>query len=98
MKLINSDNVITELRKLRSTSADKSFMSTVLKTQSIVENEPIIDAEPVVRCLDCNYSIITPHPEIHRHCVVWDDTVDAEDYCSRGRKRTEFPVQDSVKE
>jgi len=55
---------------------------------AIINNAPIVDAVPVVRCKDCQYS--RPKKSgIKLHCAWWYRSVEDEDFCSRGRRKKE---------
>jgi hypothetical protein len=54
--------------------------------QKAIDDAPTVDAEPVVRCKDCQYS--RPKKSgIKLHCAWWYRSVEDDDYCSRGKRR-----------
>ena len=65
-----------------------------------VENAPIIDAVPVVRCRECVHN----HPEFVGNETQWCElcrtTVNLDDFCSRGQRKIEtvLPKSDAKDE
>lgn len=51
----------------------------------------IINADPVIRCKDCKYKVVTEDGEWNPEDIVCDywasDGLEADDFCSRGEKR-----------
>lgn len=52
----------------------------------LVDEQPTVDAVPVVRCKDCQYS--RPKKSgIKLHCAWWYRSVYDDDFCSSGKRR-----------
>lgn len=55
------------------------------KALRIIEQAPVVDAVPVVRCKKCeNASHIFRNGEVFVYCKEWDDYVDQDGFCYRG--------------
>ena len=57
-------------------------------TEQCAEEMPTVDAVPVVRCKDCQYS--RPNKSgIKLHCAWWYRGVYDDDFCSSGKRRND---------
>lgn len=63
-----------------------------------LESLPAIDAEPVVRCRDCKFKVVTDDGEWYEQdvvCSYWaTDGLTADDYCSYGERGIYKPDED----
>lgn len=87
MRLIDADALYTLLVKM------KDFGDlTAKKAIRCVQSQPTIDAEPVTRCRDCQFSIITAwrgeeaEPE-GWGCRQWHRPTDPDGFCHKGKRR-----------
>lgn len=86
MRLIDADALLKELRKSCEYHAENSREFSLLQRDIIiVQEQPTIDAVPVIRCKDCKH-----HGEQYGNgycmkdgCYGWYD----EDYCSRAERK-----------
>ena len=69
-----------------------SFDSGVLYAMNIIDDQPTVDAVPVVRCKDCIFAHLTYDGEC-KYCDAWSGGeplyLDGDFYCSFGEKVTE---------
>lgn len=100
VRLIDANALLENMRKL----SDHHFLyggfvftgvdpNTILKAEILVENAPIVDAVPVVRCKDCK-NRGTPYSCPMRKLVMpwqgagsYEDCTDDDGYCHMGVKR-----------
>lgn len=105
MKLIDKDRCKADIEQFNRPLCDGYHMKDYVLNQIItdIENQPTVDAVPVVRCKDCKYWL--PHSqfgfdedneEYHDYCelLVPDDdyyaiTRNADDFCSRAERKEE---------
>ena len=98
MRLIDADNLTYHL-----TVNDEDKQVFYVKSEDIDE-QPTVDAVPVVRCKNCEYSDAECHKDNFRYCmrgIKGDDynetgyiyplevIVRDDDFCSRGKRREE---------
>ena len=91
MRLIEADALLKELRKSCKYHAENSRELSLLQRDIIiVQEQPTIDAVPVVRCKDCKHWY-----EKYRHgvdmsaCKRAIGYFGANDYCSRAERKEE---------
>ena len=79
MRLIDADAF------LERTSKDPLFpLVERYGLSSVIQNEPTVDAEPVIRCRDCVYcSPLFPFCTYNGRC----EPVNADDFCSMGERK-----------
>lgn len=72
-----------------------SFDSGILYAMNLIDDQPTIDAVPVVRCKDCKFAHLTYDGKC-KYCDAWSDDgsgeqlyLDGDFYCSFGEKVTE---------
>ena len=54
-----------------------------------INEQPTVDAEPIVRCKDCKYGSRDPYNNNMRPiwCISWDHYGKEMDFCSRGERK-----------
>lgn len=70
----------------------KDKVSNAYISRFEIENAPTIDAEPVVKCKDCKYSVLQELYGVLRWCCKLEDLrqfVDENHYCGYGAKMDE---------
>lgn len=84
MRLIDADRLLAEIKTL-------PIMSNWGETffPRLVQDQPTVDAEPVVRCKDCgawkrNVGIVDSP---NGHCFEHDIDTNGQDFCSYGERR-----------
>ena len=83
MRLIDSDKFILALMDASLSSVDED---TIL---DLVDSIPTVDAVPVVRCKDCEYSYDEISYLCCSHGVCVDCEVPPNFYCAYGKRRVE---------
>lgn len=83
MRLIDSDKFILALMDASLSSVDED---TIL---DLVDSIPTVDAVPVVRCKDCEYSYDEISYLCCSHGVCVDCEVPPNFYCAYGKRRAE---------
>jgi hypothetical protein len=83
MRLIDSDKFILALMDASLSSIDED---TIL---DLVDSIPTVDAAPVVRCKDCEYSYDEISYLCCSHGVCVDCEVPTNFYCAYGKRRAE---------
>ena len=91
---IDADALLKELRKSCEYHAENSREFSLLQRDIIiVQEQPTIDAVPVIRCKNCKFSILNNGvyvgSETHGTCIAMGATVDGDDYCSWAERRDE---------
>lgn len=88
MRLIDADALIDRLKK------DNPQTSKLKWAQILADNAPTIDAEPIVRCKDCDSYVECAYwfdDKDKRHechiCTAHSIEVGTDDYCSFGERR-----------
>lgn len=72
MRLIDADALPTD-----------AFLNTKMVLQTDIDNAPTIDAEPIVRCKDCEYWRNDDcKNDNHGYCPISEN-----DFCSRGVRK-----------
>lgn len=91
MRLIDADALTDELIKGMEADTDKSTQATFAKSVCMIlckaiENQPTVDAVPVVRCKDCKW-----YYRGGATCLYWDgeNGMCGDDYCSRAERKEE---------
>ena len=68
------------------------------EVKRIIKIQPEVDAEPVVRCRDCKFKVVTDDGEWYEQdvvCSYWaTDGLTADDYCSYGERGIYKPDED----
>ena len=93
MRLIDADTLIKTVEGLQD--CYNGFSDTYDKACiiGVIDEQPTIDAVPVVRCKDCEHKVTTEDGEYNPHdivCAYWDsDGLEETDFCSYGERRTD---------
>lgn len=82
-RLIDKRCAIKHLKELLKNSIMPTEWYEGAKTAiTLLQKEPTVDAEPVVRCKDCEYWVE------NEHCLAWEyNYSDADGYCYLGKRR-----------
>ena len=82
--MINTERYIPNWRPDHHGEAMRGGIRKVLR---IIEEAPVVDAVPVVRCKDCKESEECHlADENYLYCGVWDTIVHCNGYCDHGTK------------
>lgn len=90
MELIDRKSAINAVLGLKN--CYNGFSDTYDKSciVGLLEELPKVDAEPVIRCKDCKYKVVTDNGEWYELdvvCSYWEtDGLTADDYCSYGER------------
>lgn len=100
MRIIDADELTEELSSLTTTITGlragkgvlREFMTEYRKSVlRIVDEQPTIDAVPVVRCKDCKHLVLTEEGEHNPDDCVCDywmtDGLKDDDFCSYGERK-----------
>lgn len=93
MRLIDADALLAELNNLEVNCKNKYVKQGIddglhYYMPRILENEPTIDAVPVVRCKDCWSAIeIDGFMGGVLYCKFWGHDIDEECFCSYGERK-----------
>ena len=74
--------------KIEYATDNESDCEMKLVTKEMIDSMPTIEAEPVIRCMDCAYGTKCKSTQ-HRLCERSGDLLLCTDYCSRAERRTE---------
>lgn len=86
MRLIDADSIKYRYAKLKLADGTETHGYFAFVTSLEIEEAPTIEAEPVVRCRECNSY------NGHRYCTYLDETVLDDDFCSYGERREDNGV------
>lgn len=78
---------IYELRKEKPSIQGELMRGGIRKALHCIENAPTIDAAPVVRCKDCEYSYDDISSLCCSHGVYVDCEVPPNFYCAEGKRK-----------
>ena len=87
-RLIDADKLKQHYAWWENGTAEMTLDEAKKTFDTIVDVQPTVDAEPVMRCKDCEYWVETDVPIFHlcaRGMTI--TTLNADDYCSRGKKK-----------
>ena len=89
-RLIDADALIERLNPYKDKYGAEEFPYNMVQDAFIyeVEQEPTVDAVPVIRCKDCKYCT-EKSKAIKKHCIWWYRSVDDDDYCSKVERKEE---------
>ena len=92
MRLIDKDELKANIEQFNRPLCDDYHMKHYVLNQIItdIENQPTVDAVPVIRCVDCKYSEHWYRDK--RRCFLWvEDGIDVFDdgYCNYGQTKAE---------
>lgn len=85
MRLIDAD----ALKQRVIENRDPDWSVVIEPNYKDIVNAPTIDAVIVVRCKDCDYTDESLDEDHDYWCLHHGIYIDADDYCSRGERRTE---------
>jgi hypothetical protein len=83
MRLSDADKLVARLNDLYEWCRDER-RSGIEQAMCMVHEAPTVDAEPVVRCKDCEYF---DSREITGYCYLSEDIWKPNDFCSYGKRR-----------
>ena len=92
MRLIDADALKEYFKTIRKYHVGK-YSEWYLA--DVLEQQPTVDAVPVVRCKDCKhmgdvYLVSLPWLEQKEHrCRLWEHPTTPDDYCSRAERKEE---------
>ena len=100
MRLIDANELRNRLQNLSyddwNQGVSTSWAEAYSEIADMINNAPIIDAEPVVRCMDCKYlqwnmrqDGSLPLGVDEYECRHWCGCCDPMDFCSYGERREE---------
>lgn len=84
MRLIDADKLKEDALDLPNCPNEFSDTYDKARILDLVDEQPAVDAEPVVRCKDCRWF---ENDGYHTNCQIIRFCVEAEDYCSKGERR-----------
>ena len=94
MRLIDADAVLKELKKSCEYHAENSRELSLLQRDIIiVQEQPTVDAVPVIRCRECKWYGRVDKRRFYRGADCLQNRISTivpdEDYCSRAERRTD---------
>jgi len=89
MRLIDRDEMLSPKIWDMSIPIDipKKFYDSLFELYNRLIHIPTVDAEPVVRCKDCKYSVDNDYCLFSTADMGEINKMDADDFCSRGEKK-----------
>ena len=89
MRLIDADEALSEVKPYEASDENWSVTggTAIRLIHSTIDNAPTVDAVPVVRCKDCEYSYESISGLVCSHGVCVDCMVPPDFSCAEGNRK-----------